>query len=309
MVGGLGIGLLGLVLPQVFGVGYGTVEQALAGQLAPALLAALVVAKVAATALTLGSGGSGGVFAPSLFMGAMLGGTVGSLFQTLFPAITAPSGAYALVGMAAVFAGAAHAPITSILILFEMTGDYRIILPLMTAVVISTLVSHVVSPQTIYTLKLRRRGIDLLTPRRDPLRTVPVADVMVRDVVSLADALPLGAVVEQVRRHPHTSFPVRGADDRLVGLIGYDELREVLTAERRPEGLAARDLMRTPPPVAYTDETLSEVTDRFTDAGVGRLPVVTREDPKRLVGVISRRDVLAEYQAIVLGRRGARDTR
>lgn len=301
-VGGVAIGLLGLGLPQVFGVGYETVEEATTGRLDPTLLALLVAGKVAATSLTLGSGGSGGVFAPSLFMGATLGGALGHLFHTLFPAVTAPSGAYALVGMAAVFAGAAHAPITAVLILFEMTGDYRIILPLMTAVVISTLVSHFVSAQTIYTIKLQRRGIDLLASPHDPLAQIPIADVMVRRVVSLRESLPLGAVVEEIRRHPHTSFPVVDGDGRLVGLIGYDELREALTTDRPDPGLTARDLMRSPPPVAYADETLADVTRRFTQAGVGRLPVVAREDPRRLLGVIARRDVLAEYQTVVLAR-------
>lgn len=303
IVGGLGIGLLGLGFPQIFGVGYETVEGALRGQLAPALLAVLVVAKIVATSLTLGSGGSGGVFAPSLFMGAMLGGAIGSFLHGLFPDITAPSGAYALVAMGAVFAGAAQAPITSILILFEMTGDYRIILPLMTSVVISTLVSHLISRETIYTIKLRRRGIDILRPQRhDPLAQVRVGDAMAREVVTLHDALPFPAILEHLRRYPFTSFPVVDGDGRLVGVLGYGELREVLTSERPADTLTARDLMRTPPPVSYPDETLSEITEKFRATGVGRLPVVAREDPTTLLGVISHSDVLAAYQRAVGGR-------
>lgn len=302
--GGLCVGLLGLALPQVFGVGYESVEGALTGTLPVALMPVLVVAKVVATSLTLGSGGSGGVFAPSLFMGAMLGGTLGNVFHWLFPALTAPAGAYALVAMAAVFGGAAHAPITSILILFEMTGDYRIILPLMTAVVISTLVSHFVSQETIYTIKLRRRGIDILGRRRpDPLAHVRVADVMVRDVVTLQAGLPLRALLEHLRRHPFTSFPVVDDTDHLVGVLGYNELREVLTSDAPEETLTAQDLMRAPPPVTFPDETLTEVAEKFRSAGIGRLPVVSREDPGALLGVISHSDVLAAYQRIVLASR------
>jgi chloride channel protein, CIC family len=305
IAGGLSVGILGLALPQVFGVGYETVEEALRGNLPLTLLPVLIMAKLVATSLTLGSGGSGGVFSPSLFMGAMLGGSVGHFFHRLFPSITAPPGAYALVAMGAVFGGAAHAPITSILILFEMTGDYRIILPLMTSVVISTLVSHFMSPETIYSIKLRRRGIDVLAPPRpNPLGNIRVAEVMVRQVVTVPDTLTLRALIEHFRRHRFASFPVIDSQNRLVGILGYEELREALGAERPDDALTARDLMRTPPPVAFPDDTLTEVADKFRAAGAGRLPVVSRDNPSQLLGIVSHRDVLGAYQRVVLGSSG-----
>jgi CIC family chloride channel protein len=305
IAGGFCVGLIGLVLPQVFGVGYETVERVLQDSVPLALLVAFVVGKLVATSLTLGSGGSGGVFSPSLFMGAALGRLVGDVFHWFFPAVTAISGGYALVGMAAVFAGAAQAPITSIIILFEMTGDYRIILPLMTAVVISSLVSHVLSPETIYTIKLRRRGIDILAPRRpDPLAQVRVGDVMTRDVISVKEDLPFPDLLEELRRHPFSSLPVMDGDGRLAGVLGYSELRDVLTSEPPDRSLAARDLMRAPPPVCYPEDTLTDVTETFRLANIGRLPVVTREAPDRLVGVVSHTDVLAAYERLVLGRSG-----
>jgi CIC family chloride channel protein len=301
IAGGLGVGALGLVFPQVFGVGYETLEKALQGHLTLGLMGGLLVAKLAATSLTLGSGGSGGIFSPSLFMGAMLGGTVGGTVHTLFPAITAPAGAYALVGMAAVFAGAAQTPITSVLILFEMTGDYRIILPLMTAVGVSSLVSHFLSRETIYTLKLRRRGIDILKPAPpDPLAQLRVADVMVRQIVTLDEAVPLRSILDLLREHPYTSFPVTNGNRRLVGILGYDELRRVLTSDHPDGALSARDLMRVPPPVSFPDETLSQVVARFRMNGVGRLPVVSREEPEVLLGVISHSDLLTAYERAVL---------
>ena len=303
VVGGLGVGLIGIGLPQIFGVGYETVEQVLQGPISSWLLAPLVVGKAVATSLTLGSGGSGGVFSPSLFMGAALGRGVGEAFQWLSPGLTAAPGAYALVGMAAVFTGAAHAPITSILILFEMSGDYRIILPLMTAVVISTLVSHVLSHETIYTIKLRRRGIDILAPPRpDPLARVRVAEVMRRSVVTLNADLPFRAVLDHIRTHPYTSVPVVDGDGKLEGVLGYSELRETLSAERPPEALTARDLMRTPPPVCYPDDTLTEVAEKFRLADVGRLPVVAPDDPGTVLGVISHTDVLGAYEQLVLAK-------
>ena len=158
-VGGLMAGLVLRYFPDVYGAGFPAVESALWVRFPWELLIGLFIAEFAANCFTLGSGGSGGVFAPCLYMGAMLGGAFGSLVHVVFPEWTAGSGAYAMVGMAAFFAAAAKAPATSILILFEMTNDYRIMLPLMAATVGSVYLSHRLSPFSIYTLKLHRRGI------------------------------------------------------------------------------------------------------------------------------------------------------
>lgn len=234
-------------------------------------------------------------------MGAALGGAFGSGVHRLFPTLTAPTGAYALVAMAAVFGGAAHAPITAILIIFEMTGDYRIILPLMTAVVIGTLVSYFLGRETIYTIKLRRRGIDILARRgQDPLTQIRVAQIMVRDVVSLQDTLRFHAILDSLRRYPFTSFPVVDGGGRLLGMVGYDELRGLLMSGRVDERLTARDLMRVPLTVTHPDETLADVVEKFRATQVGRLPVVSRDAPHRLVGIVSGRDVLTAYQQATL---------
>ena len=158
-VGGLIVGLILRFYPEIYGAGFPAVESALWVRFSWELLLGLFVAELIANCATLGSGGSGGVFAPSLYMGAMLGGAFGSFVHGYFPEWTAGSGAYAMVGMAAFFAATAKAPTTSILILFEMTNDYRIMLPLMAAVVGSVYVSHRMSPFSVYTLKLQRRGI------------------------------------------------------------------------------------------------------------------------------------------------------
>jgi CIC family chloride channel protein len=175
-LGGLLVGLIGFAFPNVLGVGYGPrplpslpggLESALLGRITLQVAVAYAVMKLLATSLTIGSGGSGGIFAPCLFIGAAVANAFGQVVHHLLPAYTATPGAYALVGMGAVFAGAAQAPLTSILIIFEMTGDYRIILPLMTAVLVSTLVAHHVSRHTIYTLKIHRRGLDISGPPPD----------------------------------------------------------------------------------------------------------------------------------------------
>jgi len=158
-VGGLVVGLLLRFVPEIYGTGLTTIESALWVRFGVGVLIALFVGELLGNCSTLGSGGSGGIFAPSMFMGAMLGGVFGAAVHALFPGTTAGSGAYAMVGMAAMFAAVAKAPTTSILILFEMTNDYRIILPLMVTVVASAIISHRLLPHSIYTLKLYRRGV------------------------------------------------------------------------------------------------------------------------------------------------------
>ena len=163
--GGVLLGLLLLVLPEMYGVGYPVLEGGIRGHYSGGFLLLLLVGKLIAVSLTIAIGGSGGVFAPSLFMGAMLGTAFGDLAQHVLPGLTGSPGTYGLIGMGAVFAGAARAPITAVLIVFELTGDYTVILPLMTAIVLAAGVSNLISSETIYTLKLHRRGIDILRGR------------------------------------------------------------------------------------------------------------------------------------------------
>ncbi|MFD0920353.1 chloride channel protein [Saccharopolyspora rosea] len=160
-VGGLLLGVILLVLPQMYGVGYPVLQDAVGGRYAIGFLLLLLVGKLVATSVTIAVGGSGGVFAPSLFIGAMGGTAFGEVVHHLAPHLTASPGMYGLIGMGAAFAGAARAPITAVVVLFELTGQYTIILPLMAAIVIATLISRALSHDTIYTRKLRRRGIDL----------------------------------------------------------------------------------------------------------------------------------------------------
>jgi CIC family chloride channel protein len=176
-VGGILLGLVLLALPEMYGVGYPVLEGAIAGKYALGLLLVFLCGKIFATSLTMAIGGSGGVFAPSLFIGAMLGSAFGAGGHDLLPTATASAGAYGLVGMAAVFAAAGRAPITAVLIVFELTGDYKIILPLMLAVVVATGFSHLFSADSIYTLKLRRRGIDIDRPAH-PVPPPPDPEVL-----------------------------------------------------------------------------------------------------------------------------------
>jgi CIC family chloride channel protein len=166
--GGILLGLVLLAVPQMYGVGYPVLQHAVDGHYVILFLLALLAAKLLATSLTMWIGGSGGVFAPSLFMGAMLGAAYGGIAHSVLPHVATGPGGYAVVGMAAVFAATTRAPITAVLIILELTGETHLVLPLMLAVVVASALSGAISRDTIYTLKLRRRGIDLDAPAAQP---------------------------------------------------------------------------------------------------------------------------------------------
>jgi len=293
--GGIFIGLIGFYNLDLFGVGYGGVERALLGDIALSTLLIMGVLKLIATSVTIGSGGSGGVFAPSLFLGAMFGGAFGGMAHRIFPTITAPSGAYAMVGMAAVFAGAARAPITSIIILFEMTRDYNIILPLMLAVVISTIVARGFNPETIYTTKVRRTGIDL---RRyedvDVMRSITVAEAMTRDFPTVSPKMPVNELLSKASRTGHHGFPVVDEDGCLCGVVTLADVESATTSESGE--LRVEDIATKSPIVAYPDQSLYEALLKLGAKDVGRIPVVDRNDTTKLLGVLRRHDIIRAYR-------------
>jgi CIC family chloride channel protein len=306
-IGGIGIGLIGLYSYDLLGVGYGnvfwvstmSVDQALLGEIALSSLAILLILKILATSLTLGSGGSGGVFAPSLFIGAMLGGALGTVAAMLFPDYIAPSGAYALVGMAAVFAGSTRASFTAIIMLFEMTRNYSIILPLMIAVVISTVISRALNRETIYTRKLVRRGVDLRQMNRtSPLREVTVEEAMTWDFPTVPPKMLVRDLMVKLRRTGHHGFPVVNEKEELVGVVTIADVEAAMTQES-PSELTVKDIASKSVVVAYPDEYIHDVLVKLGTYDVGRIPVVERKNPKRLLGVLRRHDMLTAYSKIL----------
>ncbi|MCA9973751.1 MAG: chloride channel protein, partial [Anaerolineales bacterium] len=292
------IGLFLLPNQEVLGPGLEFIGEAIAEDfsLSLGLMAALLLWKLVATCFTLGPGNSGGVFAPSLFMGAVLGGMVGAVAHAWWPDIAANPGAYAIVGMAAVFAGAARAPITAVLIVFEMSNDYKLILPLMMATVLATLLAEHLFSESIYTLKLRLKGISLQRGRDlDLLQSMAVREAMTRDpiVVQANTPLPeLGQIFE--RTHSH-SFPVVNGESQLVGVVS---LRDYDRGLERAEAtsLTVQDIATMGNLlIAYDDEPLSEAIQRLGIRGVNKMPVVLRDEPRRVVGVIRRRDIIKAY--------------
>jgi CIC family chloride channel protein len=293
-LGGLMLGIIGLFFPQIFGVGYPSMEQTLNGQLSSLLILGLIGLKILATSLTLGSGGSGGVFAPSLFIGVMLGNSFGTLLYYLFPSIPISPGAYALVGMGAVFAGAGQAPISAIMILFEMTGDYKIILPLMIACVISTIVLKKISRDSIYTLKLRRRGVDIMKIRkRDLMDMIRVSEAMFSHVITINDTTTVRNAGLVIKRTTHRGFPVLDADGNLAGMVTQQDINKALNSEQGD--IPVTEIMTRNLMVCYPDETLKIALEKLGELNIGRIPVVERKNPLKLVGLVTRKGIITAY--------------
>lgn len=301
-VGGVIVGGIGLLLPQVLGLGNRTMEAVLLLQMPFALLVALIPGKIVATSFTLGSGGSGGLFAPSLYIGGVVGGAFGYVIHYLFPSFTAFYGAYALVGMSATFGAAAQAPITSIVILFEMTNDYRIILPLMTSTIIAVLTYRAMSLESMYTLNLKQAGIDYHAAREgDPMAAIRVREAMTQHVVAVGQDASIRELLRLIAKTGHEWFPVLDGSERLLAVATYRDVVKAVDEgllEARVLDYATREVV-----LAFSDESLRDVLIRFSRDDLGRLPVVDPTDPTRLIGVISRLDVIKAYHRAVARRR------
>ncbi len=303
---GLGAGGQGAApgaLPAVFGTGFSTIGSALNGHLLAGLMLVLVLLKLLATSLTLGSGNSGGVFAPGLFSGAMLGGAFGEVVSRAFPTIAAGSGSYATVGMAAVFAAAARAPLTAVLIVFEMTNDYHIILPLMVTVVVSTAVAQHLHPESIYTLKLVRRGIHLARGRDvDVMDSVSVDEVMRRNPITVTPDMPASVVGELFMQTNSHGFPVVDKSGKLLGIVSLADLRKAAGSGVKNRELKVKDVANEHLVVTYPDESVRMALRRMAPRDLSRLPVVSRQEPGKLLGIVRRNDVIRAYEIGTLRR-------
>lgn len=302
-VGGLLLGVVAMALPQVMADGYGSVDAVLHNQLAGWLVALLLVAKVAGTSLTLGSGGSGGVFMPSLFLGAMTGALVGQVSSALLGVEAGSPGGYALVGMGGVVAGAMHAPITAMVMMFELTGNYSIILPLMSVCILSTLVTTVVKKESIYTMKLARAGIDLFRGRTmDIFRDFKVADCMTTAAPTVKVDERAGEVLKRMLSMEGGTLYVIDENRVLHGTIRLLDLRQVMA---RPDllqhGILAMDLADSRAPVCRPVESLRDALLKFEQSGLSELPVADAE-AGRLIGVLPYKELIVRYNEQVLRR-------
>ncbi len=311
MLGGLLLGLIGVFIFKfsspshfyVFGVGYGSLTPIISSGVASLslkfalFLLLLMFLKMVATSLTLGSGASGGVFAPSLWMGAMLGGSFGIVVNLAFPSITAPFAAYAIVGMAAFFAGASRATLTAIVIIFEMTSDYNIIIPLMFACVVSDAVSITISKSTIYTEKISRKGIRYSYEREvNILETIYAEEVMFTDVETIRNDTPLKEVLYRIVETGYQGFPCVDEEGRLTGIVTHTDINRAYKEGISPDAPVSLIKKDKDFVVAYPDENMEEIIEKMASTGHGHLPVVDRDDPTKLLGFITREDMIRLFR-------------
>jgi chloride channel protein, CIC family len=278
----------------VLGVGYSYVGDALNGGMALKLMAVLVVLKLFAITTSYASGNAGGIFGPSLFLGAMLGGTIGSLAHHLFPAYTAMPGAYALVGMGALFAGIVRAPMTSVLMIFEMTRDYSVIVPLMIANLMSLFISSRLQRTPIYEALAHQDGIHLPTSKsRDEVGQRKVVQVMRTAAELLPSQMDLREAVARMRSSRAQAWLI--ADEgSIVGVLNRTTIEAALADGSEDKKLA--DLLESLDfPHVHTDQALHVALERMSSAHLDLLPVVNRANVHKLEGVVTLRDVLESY--------------
>lgn len=295
------LGGLAVVYPQVLGSGVETATLAIAGELSLTLLIALPAAKLLATALTAGSGGAGGLFTPSLTFGALVGSAYGYTVHALFPATTASYGAYAAVGMAAIAAGTSHAPISAILILFEFTGNYDLILPLMVAAILSSLVSRRLYPYSIYVDPLRREGVEVSHRMEEAvLAGLAVADLIREDRDLLSPAAPYKEVVERFLANRRNRLFVVSPAGQLLGAVSLHDIKHALDEPGALTAVVADDLATPVEATLTTTQRLHEAAEVFARWDYERLPVL--DETGRYRGFLAKKDLLAVYAQEVLGR-------
>jgi CIC family chloride channel protein len=295
-LGGMLLGSTLLVLPEVFGVGYGAINNALMSKMSLSLMGALVFGKILATSVSLGSGAAGGILAPSLFIGVMSGGTFGWLAGEILPGFP-PASSYALVGMGALVAGSIHAPVTAILLIFELSGNYHIILPLLLACILSTITSSLFQRGSIYSIKLLRRGVEISHGREQTiLKNMAVRDVMVRSVKSVLESAPMVTVVDLFRKFNLACLTVVNDKGELVGLISFHDIVGAALEEEMSYLLIARDMADTEVDTVVPTDTLDKALGKMQAEKVGELPVVAEDGSGKLVGLVLERDVINAYE-------------
>jgi CIC family chloride channel protein len=293
VIGGLLIGAIGLALPQIFGVGYGSIDACLQNQLGFWLAFILIFVKILSTSLTLGSGGSGGIFAPSLFLGAMTGNFLGSVFHNFFPNSISSPGAFSLVGMGAVVAAGTHAPITAIIIIFELTNDYKIILPLMLSSIIASFMTAGIHKESIYTMKLKRRGIFFKEGREvNILRSLPVKDFISQDYHVFLNTEHAGTIIDQAISGKYHCYQVIDSESNYVGCLSLNQLKtSVMQKELIDSLIIAQDLAVSDIQLDVEDN-LEKAMEIFGREDVAEIAVLK---DKKFIGVVKRKDAIEAY--------------
>ncbi|MZG52617.1 MAG: chloride channel protein [Nitrospinae bacterium] len=300
-LGGLIVGLISIGFPAILGNGYEFMEKALSGELLWGMAFILIFLKIFSTSVTLGSGGLGGVFAPSLFIGAMLGSAFGAMVHGINPDLTASPETYALVGMGAVAGAVMQAPLTNILMLFELTNDYTIILPIMITCIVSAQTFRGFTKNSIYIQKLLKEGINIQHGREvSILNSIKVSEVMHKEVTNIPEGMPFRKILETISYSKNFYFPVVNDKGEMSGILSFHMVREMIFEEDLGDLVVANDLSVKPVKSLTPDNNLNQAMELFAQLDVEQLPVVHNNDIKRVIGMVNRGEVVAAYNREVL---------
>ncbi len=296
-LGGLAVGFMGMFYPQIFGYSYVPISRAIDGQIILSTLVILVLLKIVATAFTLGSGGSGGVLCPSLFLGATLGSACGALFHQWLPDIAVSQGAYGVVGMGAMLGAVVQAPMTAIIMVFEMTNEYQVILPMMTSCILAALVHKAALKGSIYSLSLARKGIDIEAGREmGILSSLRVRDIMEPSNAIVSFAASYQEVFEALLQNKGNYLYIVDENDDLEGVISFSDMKEFVFEEDLRDLVVARDVANHDLVYVKPDESLASSINKFSFIDMEQLPVVeVRNGSRKLCGIITRSRLMKAY--------------
>lgn len=303
VAGGLVVGAFGFFVPQVMGVGYDQVERVLNGDVIIKTVLLLALLKIIAVSVAYASGNAGGIFGPSLFIGAMVGAGVGGLAHLAFPASTAGPGAYALVGMGAAFAGVVRAPLTSVIMIFEVTRDYAIIVPLMIANLIAYYISHKLQRETVYEALALQDGLHLPHGAFRAASGLWVTTALREPPQALTPEMKVDEATMRFGDSDLESWPVVDDEGGLIGMVRVNDVVDAATGNQRPVTIAtimkrARALVKdggAEIPHVHQDQPLGLALARMGDTGHNALPVVSRSNAREMIGIVTLVDVLKAY--------------
>ncbi|MBN2424396.1 MAG: chloride channel protein [Calditrichaceae bacterium] len=296
VIGGLLTGILAFKFPELYGFDDSATHSALTGHHEVYLLLILMLAKILATSFTLGSGSTGGLFTPSLFIGAMFGAAFGAIAGYIFPDFTAPPGAYALVGMGVVVAGTVHAPLSALIMIFEVTGDYKIILPLMLGTVTSTLTARWMKKESIYTMKISLFSNRLEGGRNmDILQNHRINSLIRTDIPIIQESTGFDEILNDLMESSYSTFPVVNKKNHVTGIIALRDLRPVLFDRDVAPLLLATDIMSENIFVLHPQDTLADALRKMEMDDRDLLPVVDSREKMNYLGVVSKEQILDKY--------------
>ncbi len=300
VIGGFITGCIGYYIPKALGGGYSIIEDGMHMEFAVTTLLIIVIAKILTTSFTIGSGGSAGIFGPSMVIGAAIGGFVGLVLQKFFPGVVTEPGAYVLVGMAGFFAGIANTPLSTIIMVSEMSGNYHLLVP---AMWVSTLSFFLLRKTTIYVSQVHSRSESPIHKGEfflQVLQDIKVEEIMREDPEIIYEDVKFIDAIKYISTTKHNSFPVIKKDRTLVGVLQFEEVREFVFEEGLEDIVVAGEVCQTDYKYVFRHDSLAHAMETIGFKNIELLPVINNESERKLIGIITRRDIISTYNRAMI---------